>query len=203
MSQIEAVRRARREQNRPKFSRRASPRTGKEPGDSESLSRRQSGSMKVWSTLAIGGLMGLAVLAVTVLVAGAMRGAEVEEESLASASLAGPSTAANEGPRETRRSVASEAPAIPTAEKLPPATGSAVRGSMPPSAAPTENATASPAPQDSAKQMKPKEPERGEMCGTAIEFVPSPAEGAKLANQKSRLQFILHASGNFEDPQFT
>jgi len=41
------------------------------------------------------------------------------------------------------------------------------------------------------------------MCGTAIEFVSSPAAGAQLAQQKGRLQFILHVSGHFEDTAFT
>jgi hypothetical protein len=42
-----------------------------------------------------------------------------------------------------------------------------------------------------------------ETCGTAIDFVGSPAEAALLAKQTMRLQFILHVSGNFEDTQFT
>ena len=42
-----------------------------------------------------------------------------------------------------------------------------------------------------------------EMCGTAVEFVSSPAEAARLAQQKGRLQFILHVSGHFEDKAFT
>jgi hypothetical protein len=42
-----------------------------------------------------------------------------------------------------------------------------------------------------------------EMCGTAIDFVSSPAAAAQLAQQKGRLQFILHVSGHFEDSAFT
>jgi hypothetical protein len=42
-----------------------------------------------------------------------------------------------------------------------------------------------------------------EMCGTTIDFVSSPAAAAQLAQQKGRLQFILHVSGHFEDSAFT
>jgi hypothetical protein len=42
-----------------------------------------------------------------------------------------------------------------------------------------------------------------ETHGTAVEFVTSPAEAARLAQQHQRLQFVLHVSGNFEDAQFT
>jgi hypothetical protein len=42
-----------------------------------------------------------------------------------------------------------------------------------------------------------------EMCGTAIEFASSPAAAAQLAQQRGRLQFILHVSGHFEDTAFT
>jgi hypothetical protein len=42
-----------------------------------------------------------------------------------------------------------------------------------------------------------------EMFGTAVEFVSSPAEAARLAQQKGRLQFILHVSGHFEVKAFT
>jgi len=42
-----------------------------------------------------------------------------------------------------------------------------------------------------------------QMCGTAIEFVSSPAAAAQLAQQRGRLQFSLHVSGHFEDSAFT
>jgi hypothetical protein len=39
--------------------------------------------------------------------------------------------------------------------------------------------------------------------GTQIEFMDSPAEAAKKAKKENKLVFILHVSGNFEDPKFT
>jgi hypothetical protein len=39
--------------------------------------------------------------------------------------------------------------------------------------------------------------------GTTIDFVDSPTEAAKLAKKETKLVFILHVSGNFEDPRFT
>jgi hypothetical protein len=39
--------------------------------------------------------------------------------------------------------------------------------------------------------------------GTTLEFVNTPAEAAKLAKQKQKLVFVLHVSGNFEDPGLT
>jgi hypothetical protein len=49
------------------------------------------------------------------------------------------------------------------------------------------------------------EPE-GQACGsygTKIEFLDSPAEAAKQAKKENKLVFVLHVSGNFEDPRFT
>ena len=40
-------------------------------------------------------------------------------------------------------------------------------------------------------------------CGTSVDFVDSPKEAAALAKQEEKLVFILHVSGNFEDPRFT
>lgn len=39
--------------------------------------------------------------------------------------------------------------------------------------------------------------------GTAIEFVDTPVEAAKLAAQQKKLVLVLHVSGHFEDPGFT
>jgi hypothetical protein len=39
--------------------------------------------------------------------------------------------------------------------------------------------------------------------GTTIEWEGSPTEAAKLAKAEEKLVFILHVSGNFEDPRFT
>jgi hypothetical protein len=39
--------------------------------------------------------------------------------------------------------------------------------------------------------------------GTSVEFVDSPADAAKQAKKEQKLVFVLHVSGNFEDPRFT
>jgi hypothetical protein len=44
---------------------------------------------------------------------------------------------------------------------------------------------------------------RGHNYGTAVEFFGSPSEAAGKAAEDRKLLFLLHLSGNFEDPQFT
>jgi len=39
--------------------------------------------------------------------------------------------------------------------------------------------------------------------GTTIEFVDTPTDAAKQAKTEGKLVFVLHVSGNFEDPRFT
>lgn len=39
--------------------------------------------------------------------------------------------------------------------------------------------------------------------GTTVDFVDSPKEAAQLARKDGKLVFVLHVSGNFEDPRFT
>jgi hypothetical protein len=39
--------------------------------------------------------------------------------------------------------------------------------------------------------------------GTSVEFVETPSEAAQLAKKEQKLVFVLHVSGNFEDPRFT
>jgi hypothetical protein len=39
--------------------------------------------------------------------------------------------------------------------------------------------------------------------GTAVEFVGTPVEAAKLAARQKKLVCVLHVSGYFEDPGFT
>jgi hypothetical protein len=39
--------------------------------------------------------------------------------------------------------------------------------------------------------------------GTRVEFVATPSEAAALARKEQKLVFVLHVSGNFEDPRFT
>jgi hypothetical protein len=40
-------------------------------------------------------------------------------------------------------------------------------------------------------------------CGTSVAFVSSPKLAAQRAREEEKLLFILHVSGNFEDPGFT
>jgi hypothetical protein len=43
-----------------------------------------------------------------------------------------------------------------------------------------------------------------EAChGTSVEFLDTPSEAAKQALKEKKLVFVLHVSGNFEDPRFT
>jgi hypothetical protein len=39
--------------------------------------------------------------------------------------------------------------------------------------------------------------------GTSIDFLGTPSEAAKQAKKEQKLVFVLHVSGNFEDPRFT
>jgi hypothetical protein len=40
-------------------------------------------------------------------------------------------------------------------------------------------------------------------CGTAVAFLPSPKLAEEEAAKQHKLVFVLHVSGNFEDPGFT
>jgi len=39
--------------------------------------------------------------------------------------------------------------------------------------------------------------------GTTIDFLDTPKEAAAQAKREEKLVFVLHVSGNFEDPRFT
>ncbi|GIW80701.1 MAG: hypothetical protein KatS3mg105_2508 [Gemmatales bacterium] len=39
--------------------------------------------------------------------------------------------------------------------------------------------------------------------GTAVQFVDSPSEAARLAKKQQKLVMVLHISGHFEDPNLT
>jgi hypothetical protein len=43
----------------------------------------------------------------------------------------------------------------------------------------------------------------GDFFGTAVTFLPSPKIAGDEANKEHKLLFVLHVSGNFEDPGFT
>jgi hypothetical protein len=57
------------------------------------------------------------------------------------------------------------------------------------------------------KSAKPVVKEKTEgACGshgTRIDFVDTPSQAAKIARKEQKLVFVLHVSGNFEDPRFT
>jgi len=48
--------------------------------------------------------------------------------------------------------------------------------------------------------------DKAETCssfGTSVEFFDTPSLAAREAKKEQRLVFVLHVSGNFEDPRFT
>ena len=48
------------------------------------------------------------------------------------------------------------------------------------------------------------EPEKAcDSHGTSVEFEETPTEAAQQAKKEEKLVFVLHVSGNFEDPGFT
>lgn len=60
---------------------------------------------------------------------------------------------------------------------------------------------------DGKSALKPIVPQKAEATcgshGTRVEFVDTPSEAAKIAKKEQKLVFVLHVSGNFEDPRFT
>ena len=50
-------------------------------------------------------------------------------------------------------------------------------------------------------------PKDGEVCtgdfGTAVHLLKTPSDAAKQALKEQKLVFVLHVSGDFEDPDFT
>jgi hypothetical protein len=55
----------------------------------------------------------------------------------------------------------------------------------------------------SAKDKPAAAGETSGSCGTSIDFYDSPKDAAKAALKEQKLVFVLHVSGNFEDPRFT
>jgi hypothetical protein len=57
------------------------------------------------------------------------------------------------------------------------------------------------------RPILPIAPKKGEATcgahGTTVEFFDTPNEAAKVAKKDQKLVFVLHVSGNFEDPRFT
>jgi len=58
-----------------------------------------------------------------------------------------------------------------------------------------------------AAQPVVKNADEGGTCGrkhgTEVRFVDTPKEAAQKAKNEEKLVFILHVSGNFENPRFT
>ena len=58
---------------------------------------------------------------------------------------------------------------------------------------------------NAANQLKL--PDGGEICngdfGTNVKFVKTPSDAARQALKEEKLVFVLHVSGDFEDPDFT
>lgn len=56
-----------------------------------------------------------------------------------------------------------------------------------------------------AKDEKAKagDPESPSCHGTAVNFVATPSEAAQQAKKDEKLVFVLHVSGQFEDPSIT
>jgi hypothetical protein len=56
---------------------------------------------------------------------------------------------------------------------------------------------------DEEESSSPAEQPAGEFFGTAVTFLDSPRIAAEQALKQHKLVFVLHVSGNFEDPGFT
>jgi hypothetical protein len=58
-----------------------------------------------------------------------------------------------------------------------------------------------------ASGQKKQPPKDAEVCtgdfGTSVHFLKTPADAAKEARKDEKLVFVLHVSGDFEDPDFT
>jgi hypothetical protein len=77
-----------------------------------------------------------------------------------------------------------------------------VYGPEPPPPAQAQPAPSAPAP----PVLKPTEVAQetcGGTCGTSVAFLASPQQAARRAAEEGKVLFILHVSGNFEDPGFT
>jgi len=60
-------------------------------------------------------------------------------------------------------------------------------------------------PQPVSEPVQPFEKNEGSCgaFGTSVEFVDTPSAAAARAKKEEKLVFVLHVSGNFEDPRFT
>jgi hypothetical protein len=56
---------------------------------------------------------------------------------------------------------------------------------------------------DQGKKPTVGDPESPSCHGTAVNFVDTPSQAAKQAKKEEKLVFVLHVSGQFEDPSIT
>ena len=56
---------------------------------------------------------------------------------------------------------------------------------------------------DEAAKPQAADTEAPSCHGTAVTFVDTPSEAAKQAKKEEKLVFVLHVSGQFEDPSIT
>jgi hypothetical protein len=76
---------------------------------------------------------------------------------------------------------------------------------------PVEKEKAPPAPRIVQAPVKVEQPKTLEervrpptsLLGTTVEFVDNPVAAARTAAREDKLLYVLHVSGNFEDPDFT
>jgi hypothetical protein len=61
--------------------------------------------------------------------------------------------------------------------------------------------------QQSVKDLLTKPQDAGAVCngdfGTNVKFLKTPSDAARQALKEEKLVFVLHVSGDFEDPDFT
>ena len=86
--------------------------------------------------------------------------------------------------------------------KIPPHHALAAVGDLPVFDAPEPPIQPVP-PRNDIVPVKPEKEAKDGCFGTAVNFLPSPAEAFTAAKKEKRLVLILHVSGNFEDSGFT
>ena len=114
------------------------------------------------------------------------------------------------GQPEVPDALAARQPQVPLRDLMLPAGEGGPSGAAPvcracnnPSVEPPPVVAAQPrggldVPQGGAEARRP-----GDLHGTSVLFLNNPAEAAHAALKEQKLLFIVHLSGNFEDPQFT
>jgi hypothetical protein len=116
-------------------------------------------------------------------------------------------------PNKVARNVAPLAAAVAAAEPEPrPVAFRPVRDDIVPAVLPTKgrairNDRATPPTPPQTLRVRITEtaptPPKAETYGTSVRFLGNPAQAAETALREGKLLFVLHVSGNFEDPCFT